>query len=114
MSDTKTCWCGGDVGPREPGDADGVGCLADITHDWRLRVMTDEQCCWLSCKGGACETCPCCSAGYCVWGTDFEADGIPTDRDEWLAWVSVAAEHNPVAKVLSNVLRELGIEADAA
>lgn len=29
------CWCGGVVGPREPGDLTGLGCLADINHDWR-------------------------------------------------------------------------------
>lgn len=28
------CWCGGDVGPRIPGDAWGFGCLSDITHRW--------------------------------------------------------------------------------
>lgn len=28
------CWCGGNVGPREPGDALGLGCLTDITHNW--------------------------------------------------------------------------------
>lgn len=28
------CWCGGDVGKREPGDALGLGCLEDITHYW--------------------------------------------------------------------------------
>lgn len=28
------CWCGGEVGSREPGDHLGLGCLADVTHDW--------------------------------------------------------------------------------
>jgi hypothetical protein len=30
-----TCWCGGQVGPRVPGDHDGLGCLENITHNWR-------------------------------------------------------------------------------
>lgn len=29
------CWCGGRVGPRDPGDTDGLGCLDDIFHEWR-------------------------------------------------------------------------------
>lgn len=29
----ETCWCGGSVGPREPGDERGLGCAANITHD---------------------------------------------------------------------------------
>lgn len=29
------CWCGSPVGPRAPGDQNGFGCLADITHNWR-------------------------------------------------------------------------------
>lgn len=29
-----SCWCGGDVGPRVPGDADGLGCLEDVRHVW--------------------------------------------------------------------------------
>lgn len=32
------CWCGGKVGPREPGDANGLGCLEDIHHVW-LRTL---------------------------------------------------------------------------
>jgi len=28
------CWCGGQVGPREPGDEDGLGCLDNINHVW--------------------------------------------------------------------------------
>lgn len=28
------CWCGGEIGSREPGDKDGNGCLANIMHDW--------------------------------------------------------------------------------
>jgi hypothetical protein len=30
----RRCWCGGEVGPREPGDAHGLGCLSDIYHIW--------------------------------------------------------------------------------
>lgn len=28
------CWCGSEVGVRTPGDADGLGCLAILEHDW--------------------------------------------------------------------------------
>lgn len=28
------CWCGGAVGPREPGDGLGLGCLESIYHVW--------------------------------------------------------------------------------
>lgn len=28
----ETCWCGGEVGPRVPGDARGLGCVEDINH----------------------------------------------------------------------------------
>lgn len=28
------CWCGGEVGPRVPGDASGLGCLENINHDY--------------------------------------------------------------------------------
>ena len=30
-----TCWCGGPVGPREPGDDAGLGCQANIAHYWQ-------------------------------------------------------------------------------
>lgn len=33
---SERCWCGGDVGPRVPGDADGDGCLEDVTHNWAM------------------------------------------------------------------------------
>lgn len=26
------CWCSGQVGPRTPGDSEGLGCLSDIYH----------------------------------------------------------------------------------
>lgn len=31
----EKCWCGGEVGPRAPGDKDGLGCYNNIWHDWR-------------------------------------------------------------------------------
>lgn len=63
-----------------------------------LRVLGDEQCCELACNGGACETCPCCSAGWCVSGADGQ---IPDTKDpNFETWLEVAAEHNPVAAAL--------------
>lgn len=38
------CWCGGEVGPRDPGDGIGLGCLEVIEHDWRSDE-DDEQFC---------------------------------------------------------------------
>jgi hypothetical protein len=32
--EAKRCWCGGEVGPRSPGDFDGLGCVENITHEW--------------------------------------------------------------------------------
>lgn len=29
------CWCGGEIGPRTPGDEHGLGCLSDIWHLWK-------------------------------------------------------------------------------
>jgi len=39
MADKKRCWCGGAVEPREPGDEQGLGCAANIMHDWRAREV---------------------------------------------------------------------------
>jgi hypothetical protein len=35
------CWCGGEVGPRVPGDAEGIGCLTNIHHLWRDRQQDE-------------------------------------------------------------------------
>lgn len=72
--------------------------MDDVSH---TRVLGDEQCCELGCNGGACETCPCCCAGWCVLGTDFHA-GTPDSLEGMSAenrqiWLSVAAMHNPLA-----------------
>lgn len=37
------CWCGGEVGPRVPGDDDGLGCFDDIHHDWHGRVQDADK-----------------------------------------------------------------------
>lgn len=37
-----TCWCGGEVGPRTPGD-DGLGCLAGINHVWEADDNNEEK-----------------------------------------------------------------------
>ena len=52
------CWCGGEVGPRVPGDARGLGCLEDLHHDWRCNCFPEhgpnDECtcpgCW-ACSG---------------------------------------------------------------
>lgn len=92
----------------EASDADRRQALAAVLRDRdrlvdevrALRAELDdqarrgpEQCCDLACNGGACESCPCCTAGWCVTG----ADGVPLEHDDLSAWLAVAAEHNPVA-----------------
>lgn len=39
----KTCSCGGEIGPRVPGDADGLGCLDDINHAWNEPPVSDME-----------------------------------------------------------------------
>lgn len=34
VTEVPECWCGGPVGPREPGDEDGLGCLEHLEHIW--------------------------------------------------------------------------------
>lgn len=36
------CWCGGRVGPREPGDERGLGCLDSVYHDWSATGRPDK------------------------------------------------------------------------
>jgi hypothetical protein len=55
-----------------------------------------EYCCQAGCGSGACESCPCCAAGWCVSG----ADGLPEDAEALDWWLEVAAEYNPVAAAL--------------
>lgn len=37
------CWCGGEVGPREPGDANGLGCLKNIHHVWGFQQTSEGE-----------------------------------------------------------------------
>jgi hypothetical protein len=39
----ERCWCGGEVGPRVPGDELGLGCLANIMHDWRAASAKSQR-----------------------------------------------------------------------
>lgn len=43
MSSPARCWCGGEVGPRTPGDDDGLGCLEHLSHDWHGRVQDADK-----------------------------------------------------------------------
>ena len=72
-----------------------VRALCDERDDLRDevdRLRTGERCCPDACNGGGCETCPCCSAGWCVRGRD----GVPDHADDLPGWIDVAAEHNPI------------------
>lgn len=41
---TPRCWCGGEVAPRDPGDANGLGCTANVMHDWRGSPLDCRNC----------------------------------------------------------------------
>jgi hypothetical protein len=58
------CWCGGEVGPREPGDANGLGCLENIHHVWAFQQtplfnFTEDRCGYGGCElpEGSCPSC---------------------------------------------------------
>lgn len=57
----------------------------------------EGRCCSLACTG-ACEVCPCCSAGWCVMGYD----GLPEDFEDFSTWLEVASDYNPVAGLLAS------------
>jgi hypothetical protein len=50
--------------------------LEALREDWSLEeivreaIRNAEWCCEIGCGSGACESCPCCCAGYCVSGRD--------------------------------------------
>lgn len=86
----------------EPSDAPKVVTLDDVYEVTGLDALVAEArsrgewCCENGCGSGACETCPCCSAGWCVSGVD----GVPEDTEAREFWLEVAAEYNPVAAAL--------------
>lgn len=70
--------------------------------NWVARIDDPEFCCSWGCGGGACETCPCCCAGWCIGGRD----GIPgtpecepdADPEQVAYFWEMAGEHNPLAR----------------
>lgn len=72
------------------------------------RVLDEEQCCLLGCSGGACESCVCCSAGWCVAGNSGEIPE-PSDSENYRIWLDVASEHNPVARRLAELEQQHGM-----
>lgn len=96
-------------GPSDVGSSDPVPVAApravtleDVSEATSLKELIDEArsegvwCCESGCGSGACEACPCCSAGWCVSGVD----GVPDDPEDRERWLEVAADHNPVAAAL--------------
>lgn len=77
---------------------DRVGLSALVSH----ARQEGSYCCPDGCGSGACETCPCCCAGWCVSGTD----GVPKNPGDFAQWVVVAAEYNPVAAELARYVRK--------
>lgn len=83
------------------------GALDKLQEDYSLAEIVQEAikeaewCCEVGCGSGACETCPCCSAGYCVSGRD----GIPNDDPDALGfWLEIASQHNPAIAQLRPLL----------
>lgn len=81
--------------------------LEELRENWSLEEIVKEAikeaewCCEVGCGSGACETCPCCCAGYCVSGRD----GLPNDDPEAVGlWLEIAAEHNPAIAALRPLL----------
>lgn len=66
-------------------------------------IKGQEWCCEYGCGSGACESCPCCQAGWCVTGFDFKVGGWPEDGEDVGRWLEIAAEHNPIAAQLAKV-----------
>lgn len=66
----------------------------------RWLATQGDYCCAIGCGSGACESCPCCGAGWCISGRD----GLPENPDDLALWLEVAAEHNPVADALAAAL----------
>jgi len=87
----------------DPSDEPNPITLEDLSEtSTSLKDLVDEArseaawCCDNGCGSGACETCPCCSASYCVSGFD----GVPDDPEDREHWLEVASEYNPVAAAL--------------
>lgn len=76
-------------------DADFL--MEEVDRLTDLATAQAERCCRHGCDGGACEQCPCCTAGRCVMGTD----GLPDDSEALARWIEVASECNPVAAHLA-------------
>lgn len=81
--------------------------LEVLRENWSLEeivreaIREAEWCCEVGCGSGACETCPCCCAGYCVSGRD----GIPNDDPDALGfWLEIASAHNPAIAQLRPLL----------
>jgi hypothetical protein len=79
---------------------DAVDALRKHPGSRGVRLLGIEQCCENACNGGACESCRCCSAGWCVTG----ADGLPDTPEDLARWVEAARVHNPIAAALAEAL----------
>jgi hypothetical protein len=72
--------------------------LSDIRDTYpMLKVFGETQCCLVGCDDGACFECPCCQAGWCVFGHE----GLPSTLPELRDWLVVAVEYNPIARLVS-------------
>lgn len=86
--------------------ADLRAALETLREDWSLEEIVKEAirgaewCCEIGCGSGACESCPCCCAGFCVSGRD----GLSEDPEEVGRWLEIAAEHNPAIAALRPLL----------
>ena len=72
------------VGPVSVAPVDGP--------DQGENSLGEEQCCYLACDGGACELCPCCCAGWCVFGQDGQPEPGSEDEARWLEIRTLTAQ----------------------
>lgn len=57
-----------------------------------LGLDPDDHCCEHGCSGGACETCACCCAGWCIGGADGEPLASGATLEQQAYWEAVRAD----------------------
>lgn len=75
-----------------------------MTVEHVQKVEEYLYCCEYGCGDGGCETCPCCSAGYCIGGADglppVDFDG-PVTGEDLEYWLELRASYFPDSPALS-------------
>jgi hypothetical protein len=107
--------------PPEPTISDA---WHELTERWTVKELVayamreGNYCCQVGCGGGACESCPCCGAGYCVSGLDgvpmpgstVNPDDDAYGQEVFDAWLAVASQHNPIVRMLAETFEPTTME----